>query len=215
MDQQAIMSPLGVTVFGSATIRVAPDIAIINFTSVTTQPTAAEAFKGNREASQKIQGYLSEAKFRESGVSQVNLEEALVYENGAHKFIGYRATTSFRVILRDLTQLTVLLEGVVDAGASRIQSIAFQTSQLKTLRVEARQKAFLAAREKAEEFCAIAGVKLGKVIHIEDNNPDPLQRQNRGHEQMSTPAGDEQDAKAFDPSSIAVVGAVVVAFAIE
>jgi hypothetical protein len=47
---------------------------------------------------------------------------------------------------------------------------------LKELRADARKQAVVAAREKAELYCREAGVAVGKVIAIEDSNPDQLTR---------------------------------------
>jgi hypothetical protein len=65
------------------------------------------------------------------------------------------------------------------------------------------------------KFGRAAGIELGEVIHIEDLNPDQLQRFHGTHARMETPLEDEGQTQAFDPSSIAVAGTVMVAYKIH
>lgn len=70
-----------------------------------------------------------------------------------------------------------------------------------------------AAREKAENYCLAAGVRSGRVLHIEDVNPDAVRGRGEGHSRAAL--GDTAgDGSAFDPGSIAVTAAVVVAYGI-
>lgn len=81
-------------------------------------------------------------------------------------------------------------------------------------RAEARRQAITAAREKAEVYSAAAGVEVGEVIQIEDINPDQLQGR-KWHSRVEVPLEDDGQVKAFDPSSIVIGGAVMVAYKIR
>lgn len=88
---------------------------------------------------------------------------------------------------------------------------AARSVRLKEVRAQARQQAVQAAREKAEIYCVAAGITLGPVIHIEDVNPDQLQGR-EGHVIRELQPDDEGPVQAFNPGSITVAGAVMVAF---
>lgn len=211
--QQPIATPYGVSVFGSATVRVPPDVVVISFSVSQVKPHPKEAFQAVRDSAQKIQAFLNSVQIKDAGSSRIHLEEDYRYLNGENKFFGYRTTVDFRLVLTELNRVEEVLAGVVDAGANRIIGVDFQTKRLKAIRAEARQQAILAAHEKAENYCKAAGISLGEVIHIEDINPDRLQRF-QGHTNLETPIDDEGEIQAFDPSSIAVSGTVMVAYKI-
>ena len=127
--------------------------------------------------------------------------------------MGYEARVAFNILLHELDRLEEILSGLVDAGVNQVGRFDFQTTRLKELRIQARQQAVAAAREKAEIYCAAAGVSIGPVLHIEDVNPDQL-RGREGHLQ-SEPQSEDTPPKAFDPGSIIVGGAVRMAFEID
>ena len=211
---QAIQNPLGVTVFGSAVLRVEPDIASLNFTVSRLEQHPKDAFAATRQAVAEVSQYLADSGIEEVGASRINLSQTFRYVGGENKFIGYQAEVSYHLLLTDLDQVEAILAGVVDAGVNKINSVDFQTKRLKELRAEARRRAVAAAREKAEIYCEAAGVSLGKVIHIEDVNPEQL-RGREGHVTREIVPDDDELLKAFDPGSIVVGGAVIVAFALK
>ena len=212
--QYSITTPFGISVFGSATLRVEPDIAVITFAVSEVNGHPKEAFAAVRALSRKVQAFLSTMNAKGAGSSHISLHEQYEHKNNVQKFVGYRANVEFRVMVNDLPRMEDILVGLVDVGISGIHGVSFQTSRLKELRAEARRQAVLAAREKAENYCGAAGIELGDVIHIEDVNPDQLQR-NQGHTRFQADQGDESEARAFDPSSIAISGAVIIAYKIR
>lgn len=213
-SEQPIITPFGVSVFGSAIVRVVPDVVVLRFSVSQLKPHPKEAFQAVRESAQLIQAFLSKAQIKDAGSSHISLRADYRYRQNEQQFAGYLTTVEFRVIISDLTRVEEILSGVIDAGANHIISVDFQTTQLKEIRAEARRQAIIAAREKAEVYCKAAGVELGEVIHIEDLNPDQLQRF-QGHTRLETPLEDESEAKAFDPGSIVIAGTVMVAYKIH
>jgi hypothetical protein len=209
--QQALSNPFGVTVFGSAVIRVEPDVASLQFSVSRLEQHPKEAFDMAREGAVSVTAFLAQAELDDVGSSHITLKQTYRYVQGENQLIGYTATIAYHVLLRDLKRVEEILVGVTYAGANEIQAVDYQTSRLKALRVEARQRAVSAAREKAEIYCQAAGVTLGPVIHIEDVNPDLL-RQREGHMLTEPKLDEDGPLQAFDPGSITVGGAVMVAF---
>jgi uncharacterized protein YggE len=112
-----------------------------------------------------------------------------------------------------LDRMEDVLSGIVDAGVNEIESVDFQTTRLKEVRADARRRAIDAAHEKAENYCTAAGVNLGKIIHIEDVNPDTLHGR-EGHVTREIQPDDTGEVQVFDPGSITVGAAVSLAFEI-
>lgn len=208
-SDQSIPNPYGITVFGSSIIRVEPDVVIIKFSVKRLEPKTNVAFDLANDAVKNIQAYLKKIPDIDVNISRVTLRQHTVYQNGVHEFRGYQAQVSFAVILRDLSVLETLLNGVIEAGANQVDSINFQTTRLKGLRAQARIQAVEAAIEKAKVYCSAANKQLGEILHIEDVNPDSL-RGNEGH--VIEIADDETPLSPFSSDSIAVNGAVRIAF---
>jgi len=224
MPDQAIREPFGVTTYGSTVIRVDPDIASVQFTISKTEKHPKESFRVVQEVSKKVTDYLQKTKYKkETSSSRISLSQAWDFVGTNRKFVGYTARADFHTMLFDLDRLEDMLVGIVDAGVNEISSVSFQTSQLKELRAEARRKAVDAATAKAENYCMAAQVKLGRVIHIEDVNPDTADffgRRYEGHamsQNMIDQRGidDIEDLQAFKPGGISVTAAVLMSFNIS
>lgn len=210
---QTIHTPLGINVFGSAIIRVSPNIVMLSFSVSHVADHPQKAFQTTRDSVQQVRAYLAKARVDEVSASRISLDEAYQFSGGEQRFLGYKATVQFNVLLKALDALEDIISGLVDAGANRISGISYQTTELKSVRAKARRLAVQAAREKAEIYCEEANVRLGRVIHLEDVNPDYL-RGYEGHQVREITIDDEGPLKAFDPGSIVVKGAVMVTFEI-
>lgn len=209
--QQSIPNPFGITTFGSALLRVEPDIASLKFSVSRLEQQPQEAFQQAREGAKAVSVYLSQGNIKDFGSSRINLSQKFRYSGGENHFVGYSAQIAFHVLLHDLDRMEEVLIGVIKAGANEINSVEFQTSRLKELRAEVRQRAVAAAHEKAQIYSEAAGVALGPVTHIEDVNPDQLRGQ-EGHQLQKAQPDDEGELLAINPGSISVGGAVLIAF---
>jgi uncharacterized protein YggE len=212
-DSQAIRNPIGVTVFGSALLRVPPDVGSLIFAVERTSKHPRDAFAAAREGAAAVAKYLKSANGTDVRSSRVTLQQAYSYSGGERRFVGYLARIGFNVHLRELDRMEDVLTAVVDAGANQIDSVSFQTTRLRELRAEARTLAVRSAREKAQIYAQSAGVTLGAVVHIEDVNPEILTGRSEGHATVKMDA-EETIAGPIDPGAIAIGGAVRVCFAI-
>jgi uncharacterized protein len=210
-EVQMIQNPFGINVFGSSSIRVEPDIVSLSFGVSRLQQHPKDAFQEVRKAAQTVRKYLEQMKVDEVNTSRVTIDQTFQYTANEHKFRGYTAKVGFRVLLHQLDKMEDVLAGIVEAGVNELHNVDFQTTKLKEIRAEARRQAITAAREKAENYCNAASVALGKVLHIEDVNPDDMLRRGIGHVE----AGRLGQSQAFDPGNITVNAAVIVAYRIE
>ena len=215
-DDNLLRTTHGVRVFGSAIVRVAPDTAAIVVAVSRTEPKPESAFAKAREAAQAVNTYLHKAGVKDFGALRVTLSQKFRYTNGENRFDGYEARIGFHVVLRDMDQVDTLLSGLIAAGANELTSVTFQTTRLKELRADVRRRAVAAAREKAELYCAAAGVAVGAVLAIEDVNPESLSGRSEGHTQgEASDVDDSGEPAAIDPGAIAVGAAVKVQYRIE
>ncbi len=205
----------GVKVFGSAILRVEPDMASLQFAVSRQAKQPKEAFQETHKAVKTVRSFLTQASVSvQVAASRVTLAQTFEYANGRHQSTGYSANASFHVLLSDLAQIEELLVGVVAAGANQIDAVEYRTTRLKELRAEVRRRAVAAGREKAENYCRAAGITLGEVIGMEDINPNVLRGSGEGHVSQETTSDDSGPDQVFAPESIVVGAAVSLVFAI-
>jgi uncharacterized protein YggE len=206
----------GVKVFGSAVLRVAPDTASIVVAVSRLEQKPEAAFSKAREGAQGITAYLHKAGIKDFGSSRVTLSQEFRYTNSESKLVGYQAKIEFNIYLREMDRVDTVLSGLIAAGANALTSVTFQTTRLKELRADARRRAVVAAREKAELYCAAAGVNVGSVLAIEDVNPELLSGRSEGHTYREPADPDDTgEPGAIDPGAIAIGAAVNVLYTIE
>jgi uncharacterized protein len=213
-DQNAERLTQGVKVFGSAVVRVAPDIASIVMAVTRVEQKPEAAFSKAREAAQGVTAYLRKVGVQDFGSSRVTLSQEYRYNSGETKFVGYQAKLEFNILLAELEKVDVVLSGLIAAGANHLASVTFQTTRLKELRADARRIAVAAAREKAELYCAAAGVAVGAVLAIVDVNPESLSGRSEGHTSREAIV-DDAEPGAIDPGAIAIRAAVSITYQIE
>jgi uncharacterized protein YggE len=213
-----IENPFGISVFGSALLRVPPDSATITAAITRLETKPSEAFAKARKGAQTVTAFLRRAKVKESGLSRISVSQEYQISNNERRPVGYVAKIGITVILSQLDQVEIIVSGLVDAGANQITSMEFHTSKLKELRTQARQLATDAAREKAATYAAAGKVSLGEIIHIQDVNPRILQQV--WHSQIARGpvrheiVDSEPEQPSLDPSAIEVGAAVLVAYRI-
>lgn len=210
-----IRKPFGLSVFGSALLKAAPDCASILASVSRLEQSPPDAFANARMAAQKVAEFLRKAKTPDVGTSRISLSQEFRYTGGESKFIGYQATVDFSIVIRELDRIEEVLSGLVESGANELKSLSLQTTRLKELRAEVRRMAVAAAREKALIYAEAAGIELGEVIHIEDVNPNVLQGRGEGHVRREPVVDNDMAKQSLDPGSIDVGAAVLIGYSIR
>lgn len=98
--------------------------------------------------------FLRESGIREFGTSIISLSQENHIMNGEIRYLGYKATVGFTIVIKSLAQLEEVVSGIIEAGANQIAPIEFQTSELKNLRERARQLAIKGAKRKGLDLFA-------------------------------------------------------------
>jgi uncharacterized protein YggE len=201
-----------ITVFGSATNRVYPDLVSIRGSVSSLETKPSDAFSKAKQSARSVQDYLGTVQNAEFGVSRASLVRHTRFANGRQEFAGYYAKVSFRISLTELDRADEVTERLVAAGMNEIEQISFETSKLKEKRAEARRRAVAAAIDKAANYCSAAGAALGPIIHIQDADPTRLPMHGAGGRGFAAEEDDEHGA--LDPSLIEIGGAVYATFEI-
>lgn len=158
-----------VRVTGTSEVKVVPDRAVIEI-GVEQQNSSASLAK---HAADAIVRQLL-ASLRDGGVEEKDIQTTFLvlrpqfdYRKGM-RLSYFVAAQTMSVTVRDLSKLDALLESLIKAGGNRIDSIDYETSDLRKYRDQARELAVKAAREKAQALAAALGQEIGKAQAIEE-----------------------------------------------
>lgn len=155
-------------------VKTTPDKVDIT-TGVTSEgQTARAALDKNTEAMTNVVDGLKAAGIEPKDIQTTNFSISPVYEQrkqGQAAFItGYRVTNSVHITVRDTKKLGDILDKVVTLGANQIGAISFGVLEPEALKDEARKQAMRNAIADAKLYAETAGVELGPVLTITEEN---------------------------------------------
>jgi uncharacterized protein YggE len=158
----------GITVVGSGSTKVVPDVAQWSFGVQTDAGTADATLSENSKAMSRILDAL-----RDAGVAKDDLrtEQVSIYPRttgDGRSVIGYTASNSVTATVRDLDQAGAIVDAAVAAGANQLYGPSLTVSDTEAQYAEAAAAAFDDARARAEAIAAKAGVTLGAPLAIVD-----------------------------------------------
>lgn len=172
--------PARIIVSGEGSVRAVPDYAEIAIGATTNGATAGAA----TEANSRIMAAVA-AAMRNAGIAPEDLQTARfsvqpVYasavSNSAPKLSGFRVTNQFDVTVRQVERVGDVLDRAIAAGANEVGSIQFLHADPSKTLDAARTAALADARRKAELYARAAGLTLGAVswvIEEQANVPQP------------------------------------------
>lgn len=159
-----------ITVTGEASIAATPDMATVSLGVTTEGATAAEAMAANSTALTAVIDRLKGAGIAANDLQTSNLSlnpNWTGYESGSTPQISnYMAMNMLNVRVRDLASLGSVLDASIADGANTLNGITFDLSAPRPVQDEARRAAMTDAVAKATLYAEAAGVKLGKIMSI-------------------------------------------------
>jgi len=165
------------TVTGTGTVYLTPDVAYIYVGVHTENESISEAVADNNAKAQAVAAALRQFGVADKDIQTSNFSiwpsqqyDPMTGEQGG---TIYMVDNSVYVTVRNLAKLGELLEAAIDAGANSINSIQFDVADKAAGQVEARQKAVENAASLADELASISGVTLGDVQTISYYDSQP------------------------------------------
>ena len=215
MYAQEVKQVPQISVSGEGKIKVVPDEALITVAVENTGKESAEVKKSNDEVVDKV---LKLIKQRGIPTSDYQTQRVNLYKNYDYntKKYNYVANQTISIHLKDLSKYDKLMMDLVDSGINSIQGVEFKSSKIKDYESQARKKAMLDAKQKAEDYVSVlAGQKVGKALVISDNSftnyPRPV------YAEMKTRAmdGASMPKETLAIGEIEIVSNVTVSFVLE
>ncbi|MGO7593771.1 SIMPL domain-containing protein [Rhizobium leguminosarum] len=168
-----------ISVTGDGESSAAPDMAIVNLAVVKQAKTAREALDENNKAMNDVlaalkSGGIAERDLQTSGFSiqpQYNYPQPVDGQQQQPQLIGYQTINSVTVRLRDLAKLGAVIDQSVSLGINQGGDIQFTNDKPDAVIEEARKAAVADAVKRAKTLSEAAGVKLGRILEINENVP--------------------------------------------
>jgi len=159
-----------IRVQGQATMSVEPDVAYLSVGVETQGDTAAKAQGLLAERASKVLAALSQAGIDRAKVKTSSYRVSPVYSTRQDKqnlIIGYRAETTIKVEIADLSLVAALVDAAMNAGANAVRSLSYDRKDMQAFKAKLIQAACTDAKMKADAAAAALGVLLGAPISVD------------------------------------------------
>ena len=164
-----------VTVNAEGVVQVTPDAVRINASVSLVAGTSAQALSRTSAAAAKVRAALVAKKIATKDIKTTSItvypEYNYTQDKGSVQ-IGYRASQSFEVIVRNAASAGAVVDDVVAAAGDDVQiqgATPFVLDSAKAT-ASARAAAVANARAKAKSYAELLDVKLGKVTYLVENS---------------------------------------------
>jgi uncharacterized protein YggE len=165
---------------GSATVRAAPDRAVIRLGVEARGPDAGTA---QGRAAQALQGVLGALKKQGVPLDRIATDRIDLYpfyepdrEGGQH-LAGYRAATLLRIVVPltgkgEENDLGRIVDAAIKGGANQLEGIGFELADDAPLRQKALKAAAVEAKARAAAITSALGAQLGALISASDGGAE-------------------------------------------
>jgi uncharacterized protein YggE len=171
-----------ISVSGEGEASIAPDMAVLQLSVVRDAKTAADALSANSAAMTEVLAAIKADGVAERDIQTSNFSIFPQYRHFEPKdgvsrppeITGYEVTNALSVRVRDLKKLGGLIDRSVKLGVNQGGQITFTNDDPAAALADARKAAMKEALAKAHTLTEAAGVRLGKVMEINENSARPV-----------------------------------------
>ena len=172
------------SVAAEASAKRVPDVATISTGVVTQAADANAAMRANAVQMDKVMAAIKAAGIGERDVqtSGINLNPQYKYvENAPPSIVGYQASNTVNVKVRDLSKLGKVLDAFVEQGANQVNGPSFEVDKPDEAYDEARVAALKKAQARAQTYADALGLKVRRIVSISEGGasfprPMPMMR---------------------------------------
>lgn len=158
--------PRTVSVNGSGSVTLSPDMATINIGVVAQAAEAQDATNQSNATIAKITAVLTDLGVAENDIKTSNFSIYPMQDytaDGEVSSVTYRVENTVTVTVRQLDTLGDILDAVIGAGANTIYGIQFDLADRESAYAQAIDAAMQNAKERAQLIADAAGAQLGEL----------------------------------------------------
>ena len=179
LAQQPRTAVQTVVAHGEAVLNVKPDQARIQLGVVSEAATATLAGGQNAKATSEVIAALKRTAGNGAEIKTVNYS---VYPNYTQPRDGkttptiasYTARNIVEVKMDNLADAGKVIDVATKAGANNVQGIDFLLKDEQSVRGDALKQAALQARENATALAGALGMRIVRIIRVEDSGSNPV-----------------------------------------
>jgi len=163
--------PASITISAQARVEAAPDLATLTLGVENRAATAAEAMAETSAGAARVLERLAALGIAERDMQTAGIELYQTREEGpegAEARMMHVASNRLQIRVRDLARLGEVIDQLSKEGANQFSGLSFSLADPAPLEAEARLRAVAEARTRAESLAEAAGVRLGRVLRIEE-----------------------------------------------
>lgn len=200
---------------GEGLVKRAPDQAWITITAESRSKSPRDAQKLNADVMAAVLQKLRGAGLSAEAIQTraYDLQPEYDYVSGRQTLRGYVARNSVEVRVDELSRVGELLDIAVGAGATSVGSVRFDLKDRSGAERDALRLAVEDARHRAEAVASGAGMKVDRVVRIEEHRvgivppPQPMMRAMRDQVAEAAPP--------IEPGELEVRAAVTLTVAVR
>jgi len=160
-------------VSGQGKVSITPDIAKVSFGIEESGASLKSLQTSVNQKSKALTDALTKLGIKETDIktTSYNVYPQYDYTNSASRITGYQVSINYAVTIKDFDLVNDALNAGTAAGANMVGGISFDVNDetQKEKLNEARKLAVNDAKDKASGLAGAAGITLGKVINISEN----------------------------------------------
>jgi len=169
-----------ITTTGNGTVSVIPDAVKVTASVSVLGTTSKAALATANTTSVAVRKALTENKIaaRDIATQSISVYPEYSYpDNSTPVISGYRASQSFSITVRAAETAGAVVDAIVDAGGANVMINGASPFVLDNEKATdlARAAAVKSAKAKATSYAKLLGVKLGRVVFLnEQSSPNPF-----------------------------------------
>ena len=171
--QQPPVSSIRVT--GDARVTAKPDRVQIDVGVTTRAALSQDAASQNARESEAVLAAVRKAAGPTAVLRTLSYSLTPNYryhpKEGEPTIEGYTALNVVQVQLDDLTRIGAVIDAATQSGANRVQGIQFTLRDQDTVRAQALREAATRARAEVDVLAAALGVKVLRILSVEESSP--------------------------------------------
>lgn len=200
-----------ITVTGSGSAQVVPDIATFFVQVDETRPTTGEALAAaNSKVAQVLEILKGQGiESKDIATQSVHLSPSYEWKDNTQVLVGQSSRQSISVKVRNLDQLGAIVDKLGSVDSISLASLAFDKEDKSSAYAEARKEAVRDAYAKAEAYASPLSLRVGKARSIAagsgDTMPVPVYK-------LGAPMAASEASTAIERGTLDVTEEVTVVF---
>ncbi len=163
---------------GEGVIKLAPDRVWVSIAAESRARSPKEAQRANADSMKAVLDKLKTLGLPADAIrtSGYDLQPEFDYANGKQTLRDYLARNIVEVRVDDINRAGEVLDAAVGSGATAVSGVRFDLKDRSAAERDALRKAVADARGRADAAAAGAGMKVDRVVHIEEQRvmvPEP------------------------------------------